>query len=86
MSEFGALLRRCRAYIGYDSLGQHLAGALNLDLVTVFGGHASPLFARRWRPGGRGRIRVVESGPGPFDSRSQAELADRVSSQVRELL
>ena len=85
VAEFGALLRRCRIYVGYDSLGQHLAGALNLDLVTVFGGHASPLFARRWRPGGGGRIRVVESGPGPFEARRQADLAGEALAQVRSL-
>ncbi len=86
VAEFGALLKQCRIYVGYDSLGQHLAGALNLDLVTVFGGHASPLFARRWRPGGDGRIRVVESGPGPFNSRRQAELADKAMAEARSLL
>ena len=86
VAEFGALLEQCRIYVGYDSLGQHLAGALNLDLVTVFGGHASPLFARRWRPGGDGRIRVVESGPGPFNSRRQAELADKAMAEARSLL
>lgn len=86
VDEFGALLEQCRIYVGYDSLGQHLAGALNLDLVTVFGGHASPLFARRWRPGGRGRIRVIESGPGPFDTRRQAVLAGKVLAEARSLL
>ena len=83
--EFGALLERCRIYVGYDSLGQHLAGALNLDLVTVFGGNASPLFARRWRPGGHGRIRVIEPGPGPFDTRRQAVLAGKVLAEARSL-
>ena len=86
VTEFGALLRHCRAYIGYDSLGQHLAGALSLDLVTVFGGHASPLFARRWRPGGSGRIRVIESGPGPFGPRRQTELAAEALARIRTLL
>ncbi len=86
VAEFGALLRQCRFYVGYDSLGQHLAGALNLDLVTVFGGHASPLFARRWRPGGRGRIRVIESGPGPFNTRRQSVLAGKVLAEARSLL
>ena len=86
VAEFGALLGQCRIYVGYDSLGQHLAGALNLDLVTVFGGHASPLFVRRWRPGGRGRVRLVESGPGPFNSRRQSELAGEVLAQVQSFL
>ncbi|MCY3777228.1 MAG: hypothetical protein OXH11_14735 [Candidatus Aminicenantes bacterium] len=86
VDEFGALLEQCRIYVGYDSLGQHLAGALNLDLVTVFGGHASPLFARRWKPGGSGRIRVIESGPGPFDTRRQSELAGKVLAEARSLL
>jgi len=84
--EFGALLHQCRIYVGYDSLGQHLAGALNLDLITVFGGHASPLFARRWRPGGEGRIRVFESGTGPFDARRQEESAGDVLAEFRSLL
>ncbi len=86
VAEFGALLRNCRIFVGYDSLGQHLAGALNLDLITIFGGHATPLFACRWRPGGKGRIRVFESGPGPFDARLQSELADKVLAEVRSLL
>lgn len=86
VDEFGALLEQCRIYLGYDSLGQHLAGALNLDLVTVFGGHASPLFARRWRPGGSGRIRVIESGSGPFNTRRQAVLARQVLAEARSLL
>jgi hypothetical protein len=86
VAEFGALLQKCRIYVGYDSLGQHLAAALNLDLITVFGGHATPLFARRWRPGGGGRIRAVESGPGPFDTRRQAELADKILAEARSLL
>lgn len=86
VAEFGALLRKCRIYVGYDSLGQHLAASLNLDLITIFGGHATPLFACRWRPGGGGRIRVVESGPGPFDARRQAELADKVLAEARSLL
>ena len=86
VAEFGALLRQCRIYVGYDSLGQHLAGALNLDLITIFGGHATPLFARRWRPGGGGRTRVFESGPGPFDTRRQAELAGKVLAEARSLL
>lgn len=86
VAEFGALLEQCRIYVGYDSLGQHLAGALNLDLVAVFGGHASPLFARRWRPGGHGRIRVIESGPGPFDTRRQTVLAGKVLVEALSLL
>lgn len=84
--EFGALLRQCRIYVGYDSLGQHLAGALSLDLMTIFGGHASHLFARRWRPGGEGRIRVFESGTGPFNARRQEELAGEVLAEFRRLL
>ncbi len=85
VAEFGALLRWCRIYVGYDSLGQHLAAALNLDLITIFGGHATSLFACRWRPGGRGRIRVFESGPGPFDARLQSDLADKVLAEARSL-
>lgn len=83
---FGALLQHCQLYLGYDSLGQHLAGALGLDLITVFGGHASNLFARRWKPGGKGKIHIIESGPGPFDTQCQTNLANKILTQVRSLV
>ena len=55
--ELAETLARAKLYIGNDSGVTHLAGALNLPTVAVFGSSDPAL----WAPFG-GRIRVVRSG------------------------
>jgi len=60
MGKFAALISRTDHYLGYDSLFQHVAAAQGISLVTLFTGFSSPVFPRRWRPVGTGRVEVIE--------------------------
>ena len=74
LGRFAATMALCRQFISYNSMGQHLAGALGLDGVAVFAGCPSPRFTERWTPTGKGNMRVVSAGNGPFKSRQQKEI------------
>jgi hypothetical protein len=78
VSKFAALINLSNLYIGYDSLGQHVAGALGRDVIAIFSGYNSELFPERWRPLGNGRIRLVKAQSGPFSLERQDELAAEV--------
>ena len=53
------LLSASRAYAGNDSGISHLAAALALDSLVLFG----PTRAEEWAPRGRGRVQVLRKGP-----------------------
>jgi ADP-heptose:LPS heptosyltransferase len=76
INKFAALINLSDCYIGYDSLGQHLAAALGRDVITIFAGYHSELFLERWRPLGRGIIRLIKAGYGPFTTEIQDELVE----------
>ncbi|MGD2089851.1 MAG: glycosyltransferase family 9 protein [Candidatus Aminicenantes bacterium] len=78
INKFAALIHLSDCYIGYDSLGQHLAAALGRDVITIFAGYHSELFPERWRPLGRGFIRLIKAGYGPFNIEIQEGLAEEV--------
>lgn len=78
INKFAALINLSDCYIGYDSLGQHLAAALGRDVITIFAGYHSELFPERWRPMGRGIIRLLKAQCGPFRVERQEELVDEV--------
>lgn len=59
---FAARIANSRAYVGYDSSGQHAAAALGVSLVAVFAGYPNQRFVERWRPSGPGRITVLRAG------------------------
>ncbi|MDZ7315924.1 MAG: glycosyltransferase family 9 protein [candidate division KSB1 bacterium] len=48
-----ALLRRCRAYIGNDTGGMHLAAGVGVPCLAIFSARDEPF---KWRPYGRGHI------------------------------
>ncbi len=77
-ARFASLIKRCHLYLGYDSLGQHLAGALGRDVLAIFAAHSTELFAQRWHTAGTGNIRTIQSGPGPFSPSQQQILASEV--------
>lgn len=58
---FASLIAESNLYVGYDSAGQHAAAALGVPLVTVFAGYVSERMFQRWRPSGRGPIRIVKA-------------------------
>ncbi|MFL6464885.1 MAG: hypothetical protein ACJ73N_10805, partial [Bryobacteraceae bacterium] len=39
-------------YVGYDSVGQHVAAAAGVPLVSAFAGYPCERMFSRWRPGG----------------------------------
>jgi ADP-heptose:LPS heptosyltransferase len=45
--------------VGYDSAGQHVAAALDVPLVSVFGGFSCERMLQRWMPDGPGAKRVI---------------------------
>lgn len=85
INKFAALINLSDCYIGYDSLGQHLAAALGRDVITIFAGYHSELFPERWRPMGRGIIRLIKAQCGPFSVGRQDELAEEVFELYKSL-
>ena len=59
-ASFAAFIAGSQLYLGYDSAGQHVAAALDVPLVSVFGGFSSERMRQRWRPDGPGPKRVLE--------------------------
>ena len=55
---FAGLIAASDEYIGYDSAGQHIAAALGVPTKTVFVGSNNTTFAERWRPFGKGIVKV----------------------------
>ena len=85
VAKFAALVTLSSVYIGYDSLGQHLAGALGKNIVAVFAGYPSPVFVARWKPMTAGVLRTVEAGTGPFSPDQQCRLVETVLSHYESL-
>jgi len=59
-ASFASHILQSRLYFGYDSAGQHVAAAGAVPLVAVFAGYASERTYQRWRPWGRGRIKLIK--------------------------
>jgi ADP-heptose:LPS heptosyltransferase len=76
-ASFAAMIAASRLYVGYDSAGQHVAAALGIPLISVFGGAASERMKARWRPHSTGPVWVLDA-----DSSNFAELIERVERIV----
>jgi ADP-heptose:LPS heptosyltransferase len=50
-ASFASHIIQSRLYVGYDSVGQHVAAAACVPLVSVFAGFACERMFHRWRPG-----------------------------------
>ncbi len=57
---FAATIKASRLFVGYDSAGGHVAAACGTPLVSVFAGFPCGRMYERWRPSGKGPIRVVQ--------------------------
>jgi ADP-heptose:LPS heptosyltransferase len=60
-ASFAAMIAASRLYVGYDSAGQHVAAALGVPLISVFGGAASDRMRARWRPDSSGPAWVLNA-------------------------
>ena len=78
LSAFAGITSETDLYIGYDSAGGHLAGALGVPTITVFAGAPNARMRERWSPRGPARVDVVAV--------EQGENADAVLRRVEELL
>ncbi len=79
-SSFARHILNSGLYVGYDSAGQHVAGAAGVPLVSVFCGYASDRMFARWKPSGEGIIRIVAVNP---DNRDTA--VERTLSAIRSV-
>ncbi len=85
VSKFAALINLSDLFIGYDSLGQHLAGAVGRDVIVIFAGYRSDLFPQRWKPFGSGTIQLVRARFGPFTPERQDELISEIYDLYKSL-
>ncbi len=61
IGQFAALISRSQFYVGYDSMGQHVAAALEIPELVVFNGYPSEKFSRKWHPYGKGKIKIIHA-------------------------
>jgi ADP-heptose:LPS heptosyltransferase len=59
IGEIAAIIANCDEYIGYDSACQHIAAALQIPCLTIFGGSNNMRFIRRWSAFGANSCRMV---------------------------
>ena len=57
-----AMIKASDLYIGYDSMGQHIAAAVGVPCIDVAAGAVSQRFLDRWRPTGLARTTVIDAG------------------------
>lgn len=58
-ASFAAFIASSQLYVGYDSAGQHAAAAVNVPLVSIFGGFSCERMLERWSPDGLGPKRII---------------------------
>jgi len=51
-ASFASQVVRSKLYVGYDSVGQHVAAAAKVPLISVFAGYPCQRMLDRWRPRG----------------------------------
>jgi len=68
-ASFAAFIAASQLYVGYDSAGQHAASAVDVPLVSVFGGFSCERMLERWSPDSRGPKQVI-----PVRRQSVADL------------
>lgn len=78
-----ALIEGSDLYIGYDSLGQHIAAALGTPCIDVMTGYACLRTVERWRPTGPKAAHVI-----PIDTptMNQEEVLARVMRCASQLV
>ena len=58
-ASFAAFIASSQLYVGYDYAGQHAAAAVDVPLVSVFGGFSCERMIERWSPDGPGPKRII---------------------------
>ena len=78
---FAAIVQASDLYLGYDSAGQHVAAACGIPQLTIFAGEPCERMFHRWRPTGRGRIRIIRA-----NSYTPSQIIKTASEQLADLL
>ncbi|HEX4227812.1 MAG TPA: hypothetical protein VHZ07_04020 [Bryobacteraceae bacterium] len=66
-ASFASHIVQSHLYVGYDSVGQHVAAAAGIPMVSVFAGYASERMLARWRPRGS-NVHVIVDGEADRDT------------------
>ncbi|MDR3718666.1 MAG: glycosyltransferase family 9 protein [Bryobacteraceae bacterium] len=84
-ASFAAFIAGAGLYVGYDSAGQHVAAALDVPLVSVFGGFSCERMLQRWQPDGLGATRVIAVREQSVEDliRQMREAIDAVTANAR---
>jgi hypothetical protein len=84
-ASFAAFIAGAGLYVGYDSAGQHVAAALDVPLVSVFGGFSCERMLQRWQPDGPGPKRVIAVREQSVDDliRQTREAIDAVTANAQ---
>jgi len=61
IGQFAALISQSQFYVGYDSMGQHVAAALEIPELVIFNGYPTEKFSRKWHPYGKGKINIIHA-------------------------
>jgi ADP-heptose:LPS heptosyltransferase len=59
IGEIAAMIGGSDDFIGYDSACQHIAAAMGIPTITLFGGSNNPRFIRRWSACGNTSCKVI---------------------------
>lgn len=73
-ASFASQIANSKLYVGYDSVGQHVAAAAGVPLVSIFAGFPCQRMLARWRPVGPSS-HVIPVEPGGQD-RALPEVLD----------
>ena len=76
-ASFASHIMQSRLYVGYDSVGQHVAAAAGIPLVSTFKGFPNEIMLSRWGPDTPGShiVAVREDDPTSVSGRTLAAIS-----------
>ena len=80
IGQFAALISQSQFYIGYDSMGQHVAAALEIPELVIFNGYPSEKFSRKWHPYGNGKINIIHA-----EGETESDILEKTKRVLNEL-
>ena len=80
IGQFAALISQSQFYIGYDSMGQHVAAALEIPELVIFNGYPSEKFSRKWHPYGNGKINIIHA-----EGETETDILEKAKKVLSEL-
>jgi ADP-heptose:LPS heptosyltransferase len=80
IGQFAAMISQSQYYIGYDSMGQHVAAALEIPELVIFNGYPSEKFSRKWHPYGNGKINIIHA-----EGKAEKDVLENTKRVLNEL-